>query len=752
MSAAVSSDFDPRAGSWTISAGLWIAMVGSASGVGRLLVGTDWLITIALASAVVLGIPALARAPRAHPVLPPLLGFAATVATITVLYLPGAALLLLIPTTGSLDEAALVAQDGLASIASQGLPAIADNGIAFLLVGGALVLAWLADVFAFTVRVPASTGVLLLALLAVPVVIDPSDVSWSALVITTIGYAMVLAGAAALRRRSRARIRTAKAPAAAIVAVVVVVAAGFASAAPGYARSPFSSGVSGTLFNGSIDPVVALGDDLRRPNAVTVLEYSTAISTPVYLRVLSIADFDGENWAPTDPGSGDSVGLDAIEPPDGLSAAVERTVQPVTVEIDTLRSRWLPVPYPLEAVDGISSAWRASSEDGSVSSPGTTRLGDDYTADALVLAPSDAQLADADPVGAGFERYLALPDDVPPIVRQTAETVAADAQTPYDRARALQAYFRSAEFTYSEDTPAEEGYDGDGVGVLAAFLEVKAGYCVHYASAMAVMARQLGIPSRLAMGYQPGTNIPSSGSDTSRFRVSSSDLHAWPELYFAGVGWLPFEPTPSRGAPAAYTLPSSTSTSAATAPGAETSAPEQSSDPAAPVSATPTAASTSTTAATASSGSTLPVPLFWLLAAVVLLLMPSLIRTAQRAARRRRAATGSAEAVWEEVVAVARDVGVPIDDGETPRAIEAVLAAAMARGAGAAPAVGLAALREAVERERYANASGAGFAWDRREPLVAALRATTTPIARLFGTVLPRSFVGVAVRARRAEL
>ena len=69
---------------------------------------------------------------------------------------------------------------------------------------------------------------------------------------------------------------------------------------------------------------------------------------------------------------------------------------------------------------------------------------------------------------------------------------------------AIQSYLRSAEFTYSLQSPVQGGYDGNGLSVLADFLTQKSGYCIHFASAMAVMARLEGIPSRIAVGYAPG--------------------------------------------------------------------------------------------------------------------------------------------------------------------------------------------------------------------------------------------------------
>ena len=74
---------------------------------------------------------------------------------------------------------------------------------------------------------------------------------------------------------------------------------------------------------------------------------------------------------------------------------------------------------------------------------------------------------------------------------------------------------------------------------ITLFLRTKVGYCVQFATAMVMMAREAGIPARMAIGFLPGT------ADRGTYTVRASDAHAWPELYFEGIGWLRFEPTPS---------------------------------------------------------------------------------------------------------------------------------------------------------------------------------------------------------------
>lgn len=730
---------DPRSGSPLLSLLLWLAIVAASSGTGRLLVGVDWLVQLALAVGVVLAVPAGARALRAHPVVPPVLSTLTAIVVLTAMFVPGRALLFLVPTPSTLGDVQALARSGFTSIAQQGLPAVADEGISFLLIGGVVVLAWATDLFAFSVRLPALAGLFPGALLAVPAVIDPADVSWWSLVVTVLVYAAILAVTAQPMRRGSARVGLASAaPAVAVVGVVVVASGLLAGSASGYVRTSTSSGVSGTLFNGSIDPVVALGADLRRPNPVTVLRYATDSDLPVYLRVLTVSDFAGENWAPSE--TEETAAIDAPIAPEGLSDAVPRDIDEVDVSVETLRSQWLPVPYPVYSLRGVGDGWQQDVQDGSIRGDATTRVGDEYDVQALRLAPDPQQLIDA-PEATGLERYLQLPDDVPEIVRTTAAEVTADDANDYDRARSLQSYFRSSEFRYSEDTPAEEGYDGDGVGVLEAFLTVREGYCVHFASAMAVMARELGIPSRLAIGYQPGSVVPSSGSELTNYRVLSSDLHAWPELYFEGVGWLPFEPTPSRGAPASYTLPSATSSSASSTPGATSSAAPGAAagETATP---TPTAATASAApgAAAGSSTASAPAVTAWVLL-VLLLLVPWLLRVVQRAVRRRRAADGSIEPAWAEVLASARDLGVPVDAVASPRAQEAEMAGALG-GDDEAREV-LRRLRDGVERTRYAPvAATSAPSWESSSRVVAALRAAAGGPRRALASVLPRSALG----------
>src|SRR5690606_23322811 len=122
--------------------------------------------------------------------------------------------------------------------------------------------------------------------------------------------------------------------------------------------------------------------------------------------------------------------------------------------------------------------------------------GQSYTVQSLEVTPTADQLRVLpSTVPHDIQPFIGV--DIPPgskdayaQIKATAEDITADEPTTYDKAKALQDYLRtSGGFQYSETAPVREGYDGNGIDVLAEFLKRKAGYCVHFSSAMAVMAR-----------------------------------------------------------------------------------------------------------------------------------------------------------------------------------------------------------------------------------------------------------------------
>ena len=135
------------------------------------------------------------------------------------------------------------------------------------------------------------------------------------------------------------------------------------------------------------------------------------------------------------------------------------------------------------------------------------------------------------------ERYLQLPPDLPDRVRTLAEETVAGLDNAYDKASAIEAYLRTIPYNDSIEAPLE---GRDGVDYF--LFDVREGYCDYYASAMAVMARAVGIPARVANGYTQGEYQ----ADRGTFLVRERNAHAWAEVYFPRYGWVEFEPTASE--------------------------------------------------------------------------------------------------------------------------------------------------------------------------------------------------------------
>lgn len=280
------------------------------------------------------------------------------------------------------------------------------------------------------------------------------------------------------------------------------------------------------------DPTVALNENLRRPTATPVLNYRSSTGKPVYLRTVGLPDLttDGVRLVPMKLRS------------TGLSAAYDFPGDPVSVEVEmsNFNSEYLPVPFAAESFEAAGS-WSfdpitlsiiASSPAGSAQT-----LGLAYTATGIA-PPNDAEtLADV-MAGTPPDQITQLIPDVSPEVRQLTSEVVTGATSDGDKALRIEAFLRGQNFTYTLDAPTYTSLDT----ISAFLLENRAGYCIHFASGMMTMARIAGIPARMAVGFNGGTPDGEGG-----FEVTTHNMHAWPELFFEGRGWVPFEPTPAQG-------------------------------------------------------------------------------------------------------------------------------------------------------------------------------------------------------------
>jgi hypothetical protein len=172
-----------------------------------------------------------------------------------------------------------------------------------------------------------------------------------------------------------------------------------------------------------------------------------------------------------------------------------------------------------------------------VRTPRILRPGEKYTVTSSFFSPSPGGLAGA---GGGYPQsindyYLQLPADFPDSVRELTKNLTVNATTPYEKVLAINKYLAKIPYEAEIKAPPK------GADPVEYFLfEQKSGFCLYYASAMATMLRSVGVPSRLAVGYLPGEP----GEEVGEYLLKDKDYHAWPQVYFAGYGWIDFEATP----------------------------------------------------------------------------------------------------------------------------------------------------------------------------------------------------------------
>lgn len=630
-------------------------------------------------------------------------------------------------------------------------PLVASPAIAVSVATLAGLIAVVLDLVLVTLRAPLVAAVLVTALGAVPGIVvhqGANPVWFIGLALTILFFLHVRfappgaerAATATRDEASAARredpgtpLRTRRLPAV-VLGFLAVLAALIVSPLLPLSASGLNVGGGSTTLSATLD----LGQDLRRPAPATALTLITQDGTPPYLRIATLTRFDGSTWQPDRPTTVPlSQGFGDVAAPEGVAVHKTKT----TIRTAGISGSWLPVPYQATAVRGENGSWNAAADNRTVIAANADAADQNYSIDTSALQPTLDQIRASTSSGAEVPAELrALPAKMPAIIAANAREVIGGATTDYDKLIALQTWFRAG-FRYSLQTPVDDGFDGTNVDAVARFLTVREGYCVHFAGAFALMARSLGMPTRIVVGYLPGTATDRRSDDGKVvYEVSTDQLHSWPEVYFAGIGWVPFEPTATRGIPTAFTEDSTGAGGSAAPSAGATPAPTSTGAAKDPKNLdVPNAG-----AAGASTPSALQaLPVVWtILGVLAVLLIPALIRRLQTMRRRAAAGRGDAVAAWTELRATLQDLGLPASSAESPRA----RGERLVRERGVDPAA-MDALVHAIERASYAR-QGSGSppdGEDLRPPLDAIrtrLHAHVSRRDRIAAALTPRSLLG----------
>jgi hypothetical protein len=367
-----------------------------------------------------------------------------------------------------------------------------------------------------------------------------------------------------------------------LVATIVVAATAsgaLASLVPhnGYLDWRSQSSLTGEYYGSiSYNPFVGIRQNLLSQTNVPVFVATVSGDIPgdqLYWRLVTLDTYDQGQWhVGASPRIASPEDADGYERSD-MAFAGPTAAETATITVLALQMDWLPAPYAPVGLaaenDAVQHGFRVKVDDGSLHFDALTYRGMTYTVTSDIPQPDLdvlGRLDDGTPSvvfrgavnGGDFafdstapsleqrqlpdeERYVALPDDLDTGIASLARAQTRGLQTDFERAIALEEYFQSSSnFRYSTDV-----VPGHGATDLAAWLldpesdNYHIGYCEQFATSMAVMARTLGIPSRVILGFGPGTTL-----DDGRIVIRDRNAHAWVELWMPTQGWVQFDPTP----------------------------------------------------------------------------------------------------------------------------------------------------------------------------------------------------------------
>ncbi|HEX6932926.1 MAG TPA: transglutaminaseTgpA domain-containing protein [Streptosporangiaceae bacterium] len=662
---------------------------------------------------------------------------AALLIYLNVLQAAAQSFLAVIPTPRSVHHLATLVGVG-ASAASGKAPVHATHGVILLAAGSIGLVAVTVDFLAVRLHRPAIAGLPLLVVFMAPIV-TPANVrglaSAVAFLLAAAGYLALLSSDGRGRLRGWGRVVTVwhyageddrlagadmgalaatgrriglAAVCAALIAPLLVPGLTLHQIFGGHGTG--GGGGGGHQGVGLPNPVAQLHGLLTRSRPHLVLTYHTNIPDPSNYLQVYVLNYDSRagDWDLVRPTHGKAVGRRPLAQAPGLAFGTPESIVSTRISIPQARGfsgpiDFLPVPYwPMRA--NVPGNWREDPGTLMIYSNDAPTDGLQYTVTSGQVEPTASTLAAAQHVPAAIKRaYLGFPSKVTPQLTTIARRVTKGKTTAFDKAVALEHWFLSNRFSYALQST---NLPNSPRGLLTFLTTDREGFCQQFAFAMAVLARLLGIPSRVAIGFTAG-HQQANGAWT----VTTADAHAWPELYFSGIGWLRFEPTPG-GSGGQQTAVEPAYVASAVRGGGQTG--NQGGTGQVP-SVSPSAGATKNIGphlrgpgaggvGDTSKGQSGGVPAAPIVLAVLALIAvtPATIRLVSRRRRWRTASGdgGLAGAAWLELCADLDDYGLPCRASESPRALSRRVSGVLEGDEQGRQAVGR--IAAVVERARYA--------------------------------------------------
>ncbi|MGW0519361.1 transglutaminase family protein [Crossiella sp. NPDC003009] len=541
-----------------------LAVLTAATSLSGVIDGVRWLVFVAVTVAVIAGTGIALRSVRTPTPLVALGQFVGLLCFLTAVF-TRSGLLVVLPGPAALSDLIGVLRQAMAQVQT-GVPPVTATAAMLCLVCVAIgLVAIVVDTLAVAAAAPAASGLVLLCVYAVPASLADELLPWWSFAAGAAGFALLLV----IDERQRHRLWRGRlglpalrsgdgsAHAAVGVAAAAVVIALFAGAVltmVGTAGRLPGGGAADATASIGLNAFTSLRGHLERDRNIEMFRVRGLPDRPPYLRVMTLSKYDPKRGFEVDPQlDGQPTRGELALPPGTDRRRLLAEGKQIEVDIETVGflDPWLPVYGVPLMFSNIADNWSYDPTAGIVHAPNRQSPGrylqasilPDPTAEAMRAAPG-GRSRNAALIG---ERYY--DHSVDPQVESLARQVTRNAGTDYDKALALRNFLaKDGGFKYQLRT---EG-TGQGDPLVDFLFNGKTGYCEQFASSMVAMLRSVQVPARVAVGFTPGF---ASGNYRT---ITTNDAHAWVEVFFNGLGWIPFDPTPlpdSRGNTAPYEQP-----------------------------------------------------------------------------------------------------------------------------------------------------------------------------------------------------
>ncbi|MDQ3878474.1 MAG: DUF3488 and transglutaminase-like domain-containing protein, partial [Actinomycetota bacterium] len=322
------------------------------------------------------------------------------------------------------------------------------------------------------------------------------------------------------------------------VALIAPVVLPHADALLSFRKGGGGNGSGSGTGGGRVDLLADVAATLDKQSNLEL--FHVRASRPAYWKLATLTDFDGRIWSrgtvDESPATAGVVAPALVESPDSTSLTQRFTMDGLSG--DYLPAAYLPgtVQFPNDSPAAPNLVYGNETADLRLASGEVSRL--TYTVTSSVPTFDFHELQNAK-IGTLSTAEFTNTPSLSPAVKDLLGNWTVNAETPFEKLSSIQNHLRT-EFRYVLDPDL-----GSSTNALTDFLtKTRAGFCQQFAAAFAYLARALGYPARVDIGFLPGTETA-----PHTFSVKGTDAHAWPEVYFEKYGWVAFEPTPRAAAP-----------------------------------------------------------------------------------------------------------------------------------------------------------------------------------------------------------